>query len=256
MDARSDFSSHGPCVDIWAPGSAIWSCDANQRYDRAVSNYASRSGTSMACAHVAGAAALLLEENRGMLPKEIRDSLIGKASENYITDLSPVDDNLFLYVGADGPQPRRPAHDTSSWPSEEFFQACQKNGQDGPLGEYPVCSCRFRADWYPEGGTRCYDGLTLGCPLGVAMTELDNSPEYENDTLSHWHYEWNCTTCFCLEEAPQSPQAFAAPQPESPHVLIISATWAVVLAGVVLFSCFVRVKSETISDPSAVEIVA
>jgi len=228
-DARSPFSNFGPCVDIWAPGSDILSCDSDWGNGRVVPNNASvkKSGTSMACPHVAGAAALLLGENNAMLPREVRDRLKGNASENYIKDLSPLDENLFLYVGSDGPQTRQSPKDTSNWPSDEFFQACEKNGQHGPLGEFPVCMCRNRADWYPEKGTRCYDGLKLGCPIGAAMTELDNSPGYENNPLTHWFYEWNCTTCFCLEEAPEDSQA---PGPQLPSVLIISVTVAAVLA--------------------------
>jgi len=164
-----------------------------------------------------------------MLPGQVRDSLRGKASENYIADLGPVDENLLLYVGRDGPEPRLPPPDTSSWPSDEFFQICDNNGQDGPLGQFPVCMCRNRVDRNPVKGTRCYDGLKLGCPIGAAMTDLDNSPGYENNPLTHWFYEWNCTTCFCLEEAPEDSQA---PGPQLPSVLIFSVTVAVVLAGV------------------------
>jgi len=204
-DARSSFSSFGACVDIWAPGSKVWSCDADRRDGRDVPNNASRqgSGTSYACPHVAGAAALLLGVDGTMLPGEIRDSLRGYASENYITDLSPWDENLLLYVG-NGSETRQPPKDTSNWPSEEFFQACKRNGQRGPRGDYPVCMCRFRADRNPEKGTMCYDGFKLGCPIGAM--EFDNDPKFGSNK-SHWYYEWNCTTCSRLEEAPQAPQA-------------------------------------------------
>lgn len=51
-DARASFSSTGPDVEIAAPGQAIYSTIPDNRY-------ASWSGTSMACPHVVGAAAVL-----------------------------------------------------------------------------------------------------------------------------------------------------------------------------------------------------
>merc|ERR1719157_483099 len=81
-DARSSFSNYGPCTNIWAPGSDIVS--ASHTSD---SGSASMSGTSMACPHVAGGAALVLEESPTMKPSAVLEALLSNAAKDYLTDL-------------------------------------------------------------------------------------------------------------------------------------------------------------------------
>jgi hypothetical protein len=70
-DEVSYFSNHGECVDVYAPGSRIVSVDADSK-----TGYASYSGTSMACPHVSGIVALMLEANPTLTPSQIRSSLL------------------------------------------------------------------------------------------------------------------------------------------------------------------------------------
>ncbi|WP_290809944.1 S8 family peptidase [Halovivax sp.] len=71
-DDISSFSSRGPEVDIAAPGSDIYSTYINNSYD-------TLSGTSMACPHVAGAAAHLMAD--GDSNTEARDRLFETAED-------------------------------------------------------------------------------------------------------------------------------------------------------------------------------
>lgn len=100
-DERSYFSNYGKCIDIWAPGTGITS--AGHRND---GGKALMDGTSMACPHVAGAAALLLGDEPTLSPNEITERLISSATENTVDDVKKGSPNKFLYIqrGSTPPQ--------------------------------------------------------------------------------------------------------------------------------------------------------
>jgi subtilisin family serine protease len=96
-DAKHPASSWGACIDIWAPGQNIVSADiASDTASR------SRSGTSMATPHVAGALALMLTRpgwaNR--TPADLSAQLSAEATNGVITGLDPNSPNRLLYVPA------------------------------------------------------------------------------------------------------------------------------------------------------------
>ena len=93
-DARSYFSNTGSCVDIFAPGSSITSAVATS--DSATATW---SGTSMACPHVAGAAALMLSSNGTMTPDQIRASMMATATPGVLSGLTSACPNKLLFVG-------------------------------------------------------------------------------------------------------------------------------------------------------------
>merc|ERR1719225_645544 len=95
QDRRSDFSNYGRCTNIWAPGSSILS--AGHTSDTAT---ATKSGTSMACPHVAGGVALVLEADPGMAASAVIQSLLATAEWNALSGLSSDDTNALLIVAS------------------------------------------------------------------------------------------------------------------------------------------------------------
>jgi len=100
LDRRSSFSNYGTCTNIWAPGSAITS--ASHEDDTGSKTY---SGTSMACPHVAGAAAIILETEPTYKSPQVLEKMLKNAATNYITDLKVGDVNYLLWVDPQGPPP-------------------------------------------------------------------------------------------------------------------------------------------------------
>jgi subtilisin family serine protease len=85
-DIKSSFSDYGSWIDVSAPGSAVLSTTPN-------STYSLISGTSMACPHVSGVAALIISKYKGptLVPQQVRARI-----ELTADDLSSVNPS---YVG-------------------------------------------------------------------------------------------------------------------------------------------------------------
>ncbi|WET76949.1 S8 family serine peptidase [Amycolatopsis sp. QT-25] len=101
-DNRSSFSNYGSCTDIFAPGSDITSLSPSNG-GSAVMN-----GTSMATPHVVGAAALYLAANPSATPKQVRDALVGNASDAVVKNPGNGSPNKLLnvsFIGGGGPEP-------------------------------------------------------------------------------------------------------------------------------------------------------
>jgi subtilisin family serine protease len=97
---RSYFSNFGSCVDFWAPGSDITSAS----HDSDTRN-TTMSGTSMACPHVSGGAALILGSSPQLSSTDVMATFMGKAINNAIRDLKFDDTNALLWVGDDAAPP-------------------------------------------------------------------------------------------------------------------------------------------------------
>jgi len=97
-DATASFTNTGACVDIFAPGQSITSAFNTSDTATRVLN-----GTSMASPHVAGAAALLLDEKPAMTPTQVADRLTATATPNVLTGIGPGSPNLLLFTLNDLP---------------------------------------------------------------------------------------------------------------------------------------------------------
>ena len=80
-DPRAAYSNYGSCVDIFAPGSSVKSAwwDEDDSHNTI-------SGTSMACPHVAGAAAAYLTIHPTATPAEVSAGIVAAATPNTIGD--------------------------------------------------------------------------------------------------------------------------------------------------------------------------
>lgn len=158
-DAVSSFSNQGPCVDIFGPGSSITSAWSTS--DSATNTI---SGTSMATPHVAGVAALYLEDFPNATPAQVRDTLVGAATSGILSGVDSDTANELLHYPQtwDGIPPDDPPDDPppSGCDLEETY-----TGSLSGTGDY---------DFHP-GGTFFYSGsgTHAGCLDGPSGVDFD-----------------------------------------------------------------------------------
>jgi subtilisin family serine protease len=92
-DTRSSFSNFGTCVDVIAPGSSI----VSDWYTGPTAT-TTLSGTSMATPHVAGAAAVLLSQQRTLTPAQVASRLVGSATTGVVKNAGTGTPNKLLFV--------------------------------------------------------------------------------------------------------------------------------------------------------------
>jgi subtilisin family serine protease len=150
MNVRAWYSNFGKCVDIMAPGSDVLSA-SHLSDDESVE----KTGTSMACPHVAGAAAVLLEEHPSHTKNEILATMLNISRKKFISSLKPSDPDDFLWVGSEPappsvptpapppaptPAPTAPVPTPVPAPTPSQQDVCAKCGTlDGPPQYWWVC---------------------------------------------------------------------------------------------------------------------
>ncbi len=91
-DRRASFSNYGECVSLFAPG-----VDINSDWNGSDTDSRGDSGTSMASPHVAGAAALYLQDHPGDSAAQVKSALLAQASSGLISKVGQSSPNLLLY---------------------------------------------------------------------------------------------------------------------------------------------------------------
>jgi aqualysin 1 len=137
-DARSSFSNFGTCLDIFAPGSNITS--SWNTSDTATNTI---SGTSMATPHVAGVAALYLEENPAATPATVADAIVASSTPNVVTGVGSGSPNRLLYsLLGNAPPPPPPPPPPPGCASETYTGTLSGTGDADihPNGTYFVAN--------------------------------------------------------------------------------------------------------------------
>jgi subtilisin family serine protease len=90
-DARSAFSNWGTCLDVFAPGSYIRSAWHTSSTETNILD-----GTSMASPHVAGVAALYLQNNTAATPAAVASTIVSWAFTNKLSGIGTGSPNRLL----------------------------------------------------------------------------------------------------------------------------------------------------------------
>jgi subtilisin family serine protease len=95
-DSKTSWSNYGDCVDIFAPGASITAA-----WHTSDTDTRSISGTSMASPHVAGVAALYLQQNSNASAGAVYSALTNASTKNIVTNSSTANNHLLYSLFGD-----------------------------------------------------------------------------------------------------------------------------------------------------------
>lgn len=158
---RAAYSNWGECNDIFAPGTHIYSASNDNDFSPV-----KMTGTSMACPHVSGAAALLLERNPTWKRDDIMEHFKAWGKRGYVDGKKSSDPDLFLWVGKD-PAPGPPI--------------CPDWTRSTEPGYWGDCQCK-------EGYFCSTNGSTKNCPTSYGVGGWGGD-----------HFKYQCRDCKCYQ---------------------------------------------------------
>jgi len=183
-DARSSFSNYGSCVDIFAPGSSITSAGISS--DTATST---KSGTSMSAPHVAGAAALYLQNNASATPADVYTALFNNSTKNIVTNSNTENNHLLYTIFGSNDGGTDPEPDPNAAPTADFtFSATDlsvdftstSTDSDGSISSY---SWAF-GDGNSSTSTNPSHTYSSEGTYSVSLTVTDNDGDSDTATKS------------------------------------------------------------------------
>jgi len=135
-DERASYSNWGQCNNIMAPGSNIISAGVGSD-----TGAVALSGTSMACPHVSGGVALLLQQNASWDTPEILSRLQSTSRTGFIDGLKRGDPDFFLWVGDGAAPTSAPTPAPAPTPPPPKCPSFAKEEEPDADGD---CQCRNR----------------------------------------------------------------------------------------------------------------
>ena len=173
-DAKASYSNYGSCVDIFAPGdsirSASYSCDTCST---------TKSGTSMASPHVAGAAALYLEDHPNASPSEVFDAVIDNATSGRLSSIGTGSPNLLLYTIFGGTVDN-PPHASFTWTCEGL--TCDFDGS-GSTDDHGITSWAWDfGDGSTGSGETTSHTYAAAGTYTVKLTVTDTANQTDDET--------------------------------------------------------------------------
>lgn len=173
-DDRSTFSNYGTCLDVFAPGTGITSATNTSN-----TSSGNKNGTSMAAPHVAGVAALYLEDNPTDTPAQVHTAIVNNATLNKVNNPGTGSPNKLLHSTFGGAS--TPSVPTGLQVYTDYCygdNAAMWNASTGTVTRYELWSSNsssFTYPWLTYSGTSRYINVNNTHKVYVGVRACNNN---------------------------------------------------------------------------------